>query len=95
MKTVKAHLETLPEPYRSKALSYVEPHMLDHEVASLPNALQSFMWHKTEELDIYWRDLFRRVIERDRILEKLNTIDTRSYTSKQVVDELKRWAKEL
>lgn len=95
MKTVKEYLETLPEPYRSKALRYAYPHLRDQQVPSLFAALSSFNWHETPENDIYWRSLCQRIRERDRILEKLNTINPKRYTSKQIIDELTRWAKEI
>lgn len=59
MKTIREHLETLPEPYRSQALKQTPEYRLNEETTSVKSAIaNAFSWMKSEEGRSYWDSLF-------------------------------------
>ena len=57
-KTVKQWLNTLKEPYKSKALNNLQKEVINVKVISISKALkQSFDWDNSQEGWEYWNDL--------------------------------------
>ena len=57
-KTVKQWLNTLKEPYKSKALNNLQKEVINVKVISISKALkQSFNWDNSQEGWEYWNDL--------------------------------------
>jgi hypothetical protein len=57
-KTVKDWLNTLKEPYKSKALNNLQKEVINVKVISISKALkQSFDWDNSQEGWEYWNDL--------------------------------------
>lgn len=57
-KTIKDWLNTLKEPYKSKALSNVQKEVINVKAISIVKALrQSFDWDNSNEGWEYWNDL--------------------------------------
>ena len=57
-KTVKQWLNTLKEPYKSKALNNLQKEVINVKVISISKALkQSFDWDNSHEGWEYWNDL--------------------------------------
>ena len=57
-KTVKQWLNTLKEPYKSKAIQQTDEDRLKEKVSSLIVALyKMFVWGDSQQGDEYWRDL--------------------------------------
>ena len=57
-KTIKQWLNTLKEPYKTKAISQTSKEVLNIKVETLIIALYSmFLWEDSQEGDNYWRDL--------------------------------------
>ena len=57
-KTVKQWLNTLKEPYKTKAIQQTNKEILKTKESSLIDALYSmFVWEGSKEGDQYWRDL--------------------------------------
>lgn len=57
-KTVKQWLNTLKEPYKTKAIKQTNKQILKEKVDSLIVALyKMFLWKDSQEGDEYWRDL--------------------------------------
>lgn len=57
-KTIKDWLNTLKEPYKTKALQQTNKDILKEKVNSLIVALyKMFLWEDSVEGDEYWRDL--------------------------------------
>ena len=57
-KTIKQWLNTLNEPYKTKALQQTNKDILKEKVDSLIIALyKMFVWEDSVEGDEYWRDL--------------------------------------
>ena len=57
-KTIKQWLNTLNEPYKTKALQQTNKDRLKEKVDSLIIALyKMFVWEDSVEGDEYWRDL--------------------------------------
>ena len=57
-KTVKQWLNTLKEPYKTKAINQTSKEVLKEKVNSLIVALyKMFLWKDSQEGDEYWRDL--------------------------------------
>lgn len=53
--TIKKWLETLPEPYRARALKNADVEDLENEFDSLGMALQeAFHWHRSPEGAPFW-----------------------------------------
>ena len=65
MKTIREHLENLPEPHRSQALANLQRQ--DPESASALYLIESeavnmaFWWVDTPEGAEYWRDLYNQL----------------------------------
>ena len=57
-KTIKDWLNTLKEPYKSKAIRQTSEDILTIRTDTLINSLyQMFVWKDSQEGDEYWRDL--------------------------------------
>lgn len=66
MKTIKEWLETLPEPYRSKALSQADTRSLKEKCRTLALAISgSISWRGSVEGIEYWIDVYRRAMRGD------------------------------
>jgi hypothetical protein len=65
-KTVEQWLKTLPEPYKSKALSYAkkEGNLNKIEGYRYYSILYGFNWLKTKEGGEFWKSVFLRLIEK-------------------------------
>lgn len=64
MKTIKEWLETLPEPYKEKALEYAAlENTLETRQETLHDALHSaFIWKQTVQGFEYWKGLFNGLV---------------------------------
>lgn len=54
--TCKDWFETMPEPYRSKAISYCSEFNLKYNVLSLRAAVNCFPWSITREGRQFWQE---------------------------------------
>lgn len=70
MKSAKEWLETLKEPYRSRALKNYDPDfVLGKTIENLSSAiLRSFSWRKSSEGSKYWDDIYNRALIEDETL---------------------------
>ena len=58
-KTIKEWLETLPEPYRSEALSNSDSEQLIKEIESVSLAIRgAFIWKDSKEGQGYWEQVY-------------------------------------
>ena len=75
MKTIREHLETLPEPWRTQALENTkEVGNLNLKKPTLKEAIaHGFWWDDTKEKEKYWEDLFDRT-EGNVVGESLQSI---------------------
>jgi len=65
MKTIREHLETLPEPYRAQALENHAAYPMPNAPESFESLLEAFYWAfdwdgSTERFD-YWCELSDRI----------------------------------
>lgn len=61
MKTIRQHLETLPEPFRREALESLETRG-NNKIETLDDALKSaFTWVKTPQGHEYWSELVKKI----------------------------------
>lgn len=67
MKSIEQHLNELPEPYRTKALKYMEPKVVQTQSTAIDYA---FDWNKTEEGFHYWEELYTRLEEQEQTEEQ-------------------------
>lgn len=59
MKTIKQHLETLKEPYKTRAINNTSNNNLKLKRISTSLAIyDAFTWSNTPEGSDYWRSLF-------------------------------------
>lgn len=59
MKTIREWLETLPEPYRTKALGQMDHYAVNNMHSSISDALwDTFNWVTTPEVGDYWFALY-------------------------------------
>ena len=64
MKTIREHLETLPEPYRSQALENIDERDQDLPEISLRGALlKGFFWYDAPQGGHYWIDVYHRLVK--------------------------------
>jgi hypothetical protein len=66
MKTIEQHLNELPEPYRTKALKYIEPETTQTQSEALMDA---FNWSDSKEGFHYWDKLYDRLKEQEQTEE--------------------------
>lgn len=58
-KTIKEWLNTLDEPYKSKALRQTNKDILELQCNSITNALlKMFEWESSKEGDLFWDNLY-------------------------------------
>ena len=58
-KTIKQWLNTLDEPYKSKALRQTNEDILELQCNSITDALlKMFEWESSEEGDLFWDNLY-------------------------------------
>ena len=58
-KTIKDWLNTLKEPYKSKAIQQTNKNILELQCNSITDALlKMFEWESSEEGDLFWDNLY-------------------------------------
>ena len=58
-KTIKEWLNTLKEPYKSKAIQQTNKNILELQCNSITDALlKMFEWESSEEGDLFWDNLY-------------------------------------
>ena len=58
-KTIKQWLNTLDEPYKSKAIQQTNKNILELQCNSITDALlKMFEWESSEEGDLFWDNLY-------------------------------------
>ena len=58
-KTIKEWLNTLKEPYKSKAIQQTNKDILELQCNSITDALlKMFEWESSEEGDLFWDNLY-------------------------------------
>ena len=58
-KTIKEWLNTLDEPYKSKAIQQTNKNILELQCNSITDALlKMFEWESSEEGDLFWYNLY-------------------------------------
>ena len=58
-KTIKDWLNTLDEPYKSKAIQQTNKDILELQCNSITDALlKMFEWESSEEGDLFWDNLY-------------------------------------
>ena len=58
-KTIKQWLNTLDEPYKSKAIQQTNKDILELQCNSITDALlKMFEWESSEEGDLFWDNLY-------------------------------------
>ncbi len=66
MKTIKQHLNELPEPYRTQALKYFEPQTAQTQSEAL---MCGFDWRESKEGFSYWGKLYDRLVKQEQTEE--------------------------
>lgn len=102
MKMTKEWLEELPEPIRTQAItefnknpkSDVYPTDLAHAIA------YAFDWAETEYDYSYWEEIYQQamssnILIKHQLLSKLSAFNPKRHTSKQIIDEMTEWAKNI
>jgi hypothetical protein len=94
MKTIKEWLETLPEPYRSKALSQANDRALKGECGTLAEAISgSISWRGSFEGVEYWIDVHRRAESGEFDKKDCGTLQDafEGALLKRIQDSLEQW----
>ena len=64
-KTIKEWLNTLKEPYKSKAIQQTNKDTLELQCNSITDALlKMFEWESSEEGDLFWDELFESLVNK-------------------------------
>jgi hypothetical protein len=64
-KTIKDWLNTLKEPYKSKAIQQTNKDILEIQCNNITDALlKMFEWESSEEGDLFWDELFESLVNK-------------------------------
>lgn len=64
-KTIKYWLNTLKEPYKTKAIQQTNEDILELKCNSITDALlKMFEWESSKEGDLFWDELFESVVNK-------------------------------
>jgi len=64
-KTIKDWLNTLKEPYKTKAIQQTNEDILELKCNSITDALlKMFEWESSKEGDLFWDELFESVVNK-------------------------------